>query len=67
MLPEITRLQGTLAVRSTQSALANKRKTKGGAEGSCTRKKKKNAIGRKGIILRFPDTFACVLQGDTKR
>lgn len=38
-LPEITKLQGTLAVLSTQSALANKRKIKGGAEGSCTRKK----------------------------
>lgn len=39
MLPEITELQGALAVGSTQSALANKRKIKGGAEGSCTRKK----------------------------
>lgn len=36
-LPEITKLYGTLATLSTLSALANKRKLKGGAEQSCTK------------------------------
>lgn len=41
MLPEIAKLQGTLAILSTQSALANKRKTKGGAARSCSKEKEK--------------------------